>query len=1188
MASSSGSSVGDTYLCASRVPDPATGPPSASGGSSLCGYLRFWAGGSPGSLSAQSQDDGIHQRAVSWPVAAERGRPLTNGTDGLDNVPSALQQAVDAAVSAFGATVSPRLSSKAGEPEDQMRGPLETLMTTVAEAVGVKFTAVGESSLADLKVRPDYAVMVNGAISGYIEVKAPGKGASPTRWGITTHDRVQWEKLKALPNVLYTDGQSWGLYRTGERVGEVVKLQGDIRSAGAGLVTADAGLARLLTEFLGWSPVPPRSVGQLVRVVAPLTRLLRDEVTDTLRREQVAGEGPFTNLAHDWRALLFPEADDSEFADGYAQSITFALLLARTENVSFTGKSVDGIARELGKTHSLLGKALAVLTDETIGALSVTLGTLLRVVAVVDFARFAHHVADPYLALYEHFLAEYDPELRKQTGSYYTPAAVVTAMTRLTDIVLRTRLGRSQGLANDGVTIVDPAMGTGPYVLDVLESVAQTVESLEGPGAVPARLRETAERLVGIEKQTGPFAVAEMRVAGVLQRHGAKPPRDGVRLYVADTLDDPFAEQARLAATMEPIAVSRRRANRMKAHEPVVVVLGNPPYREHAKGHGGFIEEGAPNTPWTAPPLAAFRQTGNGQAEYVLSNLYVYFWRWATWKVFDAHPEASDGVICFITTAGYLRGRGFAGMRRYLREHASEGWVIDCTPEGHQPDVATRIFGGVQQPVAIGVFVRRADTDNKVPALIHYRAVHGRQSEKFELLKTMNLEETEWEVCSAEWTAPFVPASGDDWNTSPSLGDLLPWANQGVVGGRTWVYAPQKETLQARYLALAHAADADKARLFLPSRDATLTKKKPGLQGFPHKDVSIAQEAGPGLDPVPIAYRTFDVQYVIPDDRLLSTPRTDLWRVRGPHQIYITEQHDQPGKTGPALSFAAHTPEMHHYNGRGGRVLPLFASSDRSQPNFAPGLLPRLAEQLGTDIEPEDLLAYIAAVTAHPAFTRLFAEDLRTPGIRVPLTADTAVWADALTVGRRVLWLHTRGLRCVGASQGRPEGAPQVTDPLRRPVVAVAIPDTPEAMPDALSYNVTDSTLSVGSGRITPVPAAAVAYEVSGMNVLKKWFGYRKATRPVTRGGQSELDDLRPEAWPSAYTSDLLALLQVLVLVTDLEPMQEELLMRVMGSSRITVGDLTEAAVFPVADSARSPLPKAERHHHHAAQLPLQ
>jgi hypothetical protein len=1093
-------------------------------------------------------------------------------------IPGSVATAVSTAVSIFGKTVAPRLAGKEGEPEDQIRGPLEVLMATVSTELGVTMTAVGESGLSDLKVRPDYAVKVNGAVTGYIEVKRPGKGADPSLWSPKNHDGQQWEKLKALPNVLYTDGQEWALYRTGERVGDVTRLVGDIYKAGFKLSTPDDSLARMLTTFLHWEPVAPRQIRQLVRSVAPLTRLLRDEVTDTLNREAGAGGGPFTSLAEDWRALLFPGADDAQFADGYAQSVAFALLLARTEKIDFTGKSVDTIAHELGKTHSLLGKALSILTDETIGALAVTLDTLVRVISVVDFAKFASHVADPYLALYELFLEEYDPELRKQTGSYYTPAAVVASMTRLTDQALRTRLSRPQGFASDGVTIVDPAMGTGTYVLDVLETVAATVGKAEGPGAVPARLRDTASRLVGIEIQTGPFAVAELRVAEALHRYDAGIPTDGLRLYVADTLDDPFAEQARLAATLAPIAASRRGANAMKANEPVVVVLGNPPYRENAAGHGGFIEHGAPNTDWDSPPLADFKEPGTGRFQKDLANLYVYFWRWATWKVFDAHPDHPDGVICFITTSGYLKGPGFAGMRRYLRKHASEAWIIDCTPEGHQPEVNTRIFGGVQQPVCIGLFVRRADTDPTMPAPIHYRAVHGKQTEKFAALAVVDLDADDWEVCPSDWTAPFLPTGQAAWESSPALGDLMPWHVPGLTPNRTWIYAPLASTLQERWAQLVKAQGQTKVDLFRESRDAKVDKKKEGLAGYPHADCTIADEVGACLSPVPVAYREFDVQFIIPDDRLMHCSRPPLWRIRGPHQFHVSELHSESVRSGPGLGFSAWTPDLHYFKGSGGgRVLPLYAGTDSSAPNVAPGLLVLLSERLGIRLSAEDFLAYVAATTAHPAFTSRFAEDLRTPGIRIPLSADTETWTEAVELGRHILWLHTRGERCIDPTAGRPPGPPDVGDRDRRPIVTVAIPDTFEDYPDEMSYNPSTKTLSIGEGRIAPVSQAVVDYQVSGMNVLRKWFGYRRATRPQTRGEQSALDDVRPTTWPSAYTTDLLEVLRVLTLVTDAEPAQAELLEKVMGADRITVADLTSAGVFPVPSSAREPLPKLPR-----------
>ena len=243
--------------------------------------------------------------------------------------------------------------------------------------------------------------------------------------------------------------------------GTVAQLDGDLRTAGSVLRPVDGQFERVITEFLLWEPEPPRSVGQLVHAVANLCRLLRDEVRTTLHREQRGEESQpiFSPLAADWREYLFPDLLDADFADAYAQTVTFALLLARADGISFEAHELPEIARQLGRRHSLMGKALAVLTERSVERRSVALGTLMRVVGAIDWDDLHKKNPDIYLRLYEHFLEEYDPELRRRSGSYYTPNEVVTFMARFTDEILRDRMRIGWGLASEDVRIIDPAMG---------------------------------------------------------------------------------------------------------------------------------------------------------------------------------------------------------------------------------------------------------------------------------------------------------------------------------------------------------------------------------------------------------------------------------------------------------------------------------------------------------------------------------------------------------------------------------------------------------------------------------------------------------------------------------------------------------------------------------------------------------
>jgi len=139
---------------------------------------------------------------------------------------------------------------------------------------------VGETTLSELKTRPDFAVTVGKALVGFVEVKAPGKGADPRKFN-DPHDKDQWDKLKSLPNLIYTDGNAFSLWRDGKAEGAIVHLEGDIESAGAKL-DAPTTLLPLISDFLRWAPIPPKNAKQLAQVSARLCRLLRDEVIEQM------------------------------------------------------------------------------------------------------------------------------------------------------------------------------------------------------------------------------------------------------------------------------------------------------------------------------------------------------------------------------------------------------------------------------------------------------------------------------------------------------------------------------------------------------------------------------------------------------------------------------------------------------------------------------------------------------------------------------------------------------------------------------------------------------------------------------------------------------------------------------------------------------------------------------------------
>jgi hypothetical protein len=1085
---------------------------------------------------------------------------------------------VETATSMFGEMAKGKLANvgASGQPEDQLRAPFETLLKNMAVLANLSHgvEAVGESSVATLKTRPDYAVTVHNALIGFVELKAPGKGADPRKFK-DPHDRDQWERLRSLPNLLYTDGNAFSLWQNGELASPILTLIGDVEIAGKKLMPP-AGFAALFESFLRWQPVPPRTAKELAHTTARLCRLLRDEVTEQLALKSEA----LTGLAEDWRKLLFPEATDARFADGYAQAVTFGLLMARAKKIELS-TGLQKVASDLAKTSSLIGAALRLLTDNATNqeTLKTALGTLIRVLDAVDWDKISKGNPDAWLYFYEDFLEVYDNDLRKQTGSYYTPPEVVGAMVGLVNEALRSpRFGLHAGLASSTVTLADPATGTGTFVLGVLRSIAETVRADEGDGAVYAAIQEALKRLIAFEMQLGPFAVAQLRILAEVVELTGSTPKIAPRMYVTNTLSDPEEESGWIPAMLAPIANQRKDANKIMREETITVVIGNPPYKEKAKGKGSWVESGSANSKIPAPLQAWMPpvEWGAGAHSKHLRNLYIYFWRWATWKVFDIgdgkKPGPHEGIVCFITVAGFLNGPGFQKMRAYLRETCDDIWVIDCSPEGHQPEVKTRIFQGVQQPVCI-VMASRSGKKTEALAAVHFQSLpKGKREEKFHALADMRLEDKAWVSCPVENRAPFLPASTGAWSEYPKLDDLFLYNGSGVQTKRTWVISPDSESLSRRWADLVGCSIEKKEELFHPTlRDGVPADRhirsvvKESIPGYPVNLTKIIDEKSPAVTPVRYGFRSFDRQWIIPDIRVITQANAKLWQSFQLGSLFITALSRTAPSHGPALTITALVPDLDHYNGRGGRVFPLWTDAESTEQNVKPCVLSWLTERYGHTVTAEQVFLCIAAVAANSAYTIRFRGDLSTPGLRIPFTADVALFRQAVEVGSRVVWLHTFGERMADADRNRPAGPPRL--PLdRRPTVPKegAISQAPDDTPDTLGYDASKHRLLVGHGFIDNVTPEMWAYEVSGKHVLTQWFSYRKRNRerPIIgdRRKPSALGEIQPEHWLPEYTTELLNVLNVLGLLIDLEAQQAELLERICAGPLISADDLAAAA----------------------------
>lgn len=1057
-------------------------------------------------------------------------------------------------------------------PEEQLKTPVSGLIAATGDGFNIEVECVPESPVRAQKVRPDIGVYANRLICGYVELKKPGLGADAQKLP-GKHNREQWRKLTALPNLIYSDGREWALYRYGERQGPILRLADDPCTVGAKSVTAEneAALNKLLRNFLFWEPNVPHKPEELARYLAPLTRFMRGEVAAALATKNSG----IDLLANEWRGQFFPNADDAAFADAYAQTVTYALLLARL--LGATSLQPEAAARTLDQGNGLLARVLEILGQRAAKEeLKAGFALLQRALEALDAHEFLKADPDLWLYFYEDFLAAYDPKLRKNYGVYYTPREVVELQVRLVDELLDKRFDKKLGFADDGVVFIDPAVGTGTYPVAAVKSGLTRVREYSGPGAVPSRATTMAENMYGLEILIGPYAVAHLRLSRALEGEGANlsNPAKRLKIYLADTLESPHqTPPGGLSLTWRTLTQEHEAARQLKNTGDILVCLGNPPYgRQEADGldddnrsKGGWVRFGdretggaTPDQQDAAPILQDFINpalaAGHGGHIRNIYNDYVYFWRWALWRLFE--QQNCGGIVSFITGSSYLSGPSFVGMREVMRRTFDELWIIDLGGDNRGARKNPNVFD-IQTPVAIAVGVRGKSPTPDKPAKVRYVKVTGdSRPAKLTFLNHVNgFDGISWQDCPNDWQAPFLPAGKGTYFEWPRLDDLFPWVHSGVKFDRTWPIGETPGVLEKRWQKLMAADFAERRILFKETRDRkTADKFKSDLPGDGAPAIASCNETTPLPNMLPYAWRSFDRRVAFYDVRLGDLLRPDLYRAHGDEQIYFATLNTCPLGQGPAITSASHLPDMHCFRGSfGGKdIIPLYCDKAGTIPNITDGLPEYLEGTYGIKPTAEYLAAYVYALLGGQSYTRRFWCELETPGARVPMTKDKNLFLAAAALGRRLIWLHSYGERCRDAAQGRGNAIPSG---VAKCITGIAT--DAENYPETFSYDAGLKQIQVGNGstgRFGPVVPEIWEFEVSGLKVVQSWLGYRMRRNKGKK--LSPLDGIRPDGWPPRMTDEFLELLWVLEATLAMEPELSEMLDRIVEAPCFTTAEL--------------------------------
>ena len=503
------------------------------------------------------------------------------------------------------------------------------------------------------------------------------------------------------------------------------------------------------------------------------------------------------------------------------------------------------------------------------------------------------------------------------------------------------------------------------------------------------------------------------------------------------------------------------------------------------------------------------------------------------------------GIVTFITASSYLRGPGFAGMRRKMREVFDELWIIDLEGDSIGACRTENVFA-IRIPVAIAIEVRNGSPNPDAPARVWKTRLTGSEYDKLASLdKGETFSAFDWSECTDQWDEPFYPLGTGAYFNWPAVTNIFPWQHSGVQLKRTWPIGETQQILKERWQTFLSQSPSDRATYFRETRDRTVRDLYPRLIGSGN-DSSLAT-LGPD-EPTPeiceYAYRSLDRHYVLRDARLGDRSRPVLHRGHGDKQIYMTSLLTKVLGTGPGAIATSEIPDLDHFCGRGAKdVIPLWRNAEATQTNVTGGLLEAIGAAHGIPVSAETLFSYVYGILAQPGYGEWFWDQLELPPPRLPITKDGALFQRVAEHGARLLYLHTYGKRFAGPGDDGsvPQGAARCTK-------AVSLQQYPENH----FYDPLAKVLRVGDGEFSPVEEQVWNYSVSGFEVIKSWLDRRKLNRSGRRS--SPLDEIRPERWE--FTEQLLELLWVLEATIALQPKGEALLKEVCESDLFLSNEL--------------------------------
>ncbi|MCG8624810.1 MAG: N-6 DNA methylase [Proteobacteria bacterium] len=825
------------------------------------------------------------------------------------------------------------------------------------------------------------------------------------------------------------------------------------------------------------------TVKELTTRLAELAITTRESIKEVMGIEKA--DGPLHEIMQSFKQAIFRELTVEEFADMYAQTMAYGLLQARLE-ADLDDLQIEDASKLVKDTNSFLNELFANFL--AIGAEQK--GVDFDEIKLHEVCEFLNEIKSdmhevlkdfdrnrpgetPRIFLYEDFLKEYDRMGKIERGVFYTPSAVVRFIVKSVHEVLQKEFGLADGLADtttwgewakdktgvtirDGwedksvVQILDPATGTGHFLLEAIKTIRTRLEKKWGDEGRHAEIDELWQeytkthllsRLHGFEILMAPYAMTHLGIARELEDKMPKDKRANV--YLTNSLRKPFDREGTLAFMSDTLTKEGEGADRIKSEVPVSMVIGNPPYSvraQHDKEIKAIVEK---YKFMDGKPLGERKYGG-------LQDDYVRFIKKAECML----HKTGMGILAFITNHGYLDGITFRAMRKHLMQTFDKIYIIDlhgkageALPKGVHSD--KNIFNIKGVGVAIIIAIKHHDSQNGL-AEVYYDGIWGNRKEKSATLAEKQLYDVKRKIdCVAPYFL-FVPRGyslQEEYNTGLMLTTCIPKNRSGIQTSRDGLV-----------VALTEQELIDRLNCFSdPEKTESETRSK-----FPFRESEdwaipdarkLMQTDTDWQDNIcSFSYRPFDKRQVLYKKYMVHRLRHDVMRhMTAGKNIALTTDRFLPKNGGTSFAFVTDEIADIHLIGGCSYIFPLIhypagnVANEKPEANLSSDFTEALEEATGMcflpvvkDLPPpppkigrkqpisrqyesyplqlkgdlttsfgcRDVFAYIYAILHSPEYRRRYAEFLRSDFPHIPLPENRDLFADLAKLGNELITLH--------------------------------------------------------------------------------------------------------------------------------------------------------------------------------------